>query len=181
MKKLIVLLTLITGFCRAQTRNMTHTFNFSSSHHQFYLEDKEAKGDTGSPNFWTDEAVTSMLAMELGIIGISTYSYGSVKGEITVLQNPVKDIDYSLYDYVAEGGIDISSGELQVVDCFSTGVKLSIKVTPGKYMIRVYGSNFSSVEDFDLENDSDNDYYKIEIWPDDNMERKILKQFKGFY
>ena len=156
---------------------MTQTFNFSSSHHQFYLEDKEAKGDTGSPNFWTDEAFTSMLAMESGIIGVSTYSYGSVKGEITVLQIPVKDIDYSLYDYVVEGGIDISSGELLIMDCLTSTVDLSIKVTPGKYRVRVYGSNFSSVEDFDLVNDSDNDYYKIEVWPDDDMERKVLKQF----
>ncbi|WP_417369412.1 hypothetical protein [Flavobacterium beibuense] len=177
MKKLIALLILITGFCSAQTQNITHTFNFYTEYHQFYLEDKEAKGDTGSPNFWTDEAFEARFATEQGIIAVGTYCYGNVKGEITVLQNPVKDIDYSLYDHVVEGGIDISSGELLIMDCPTSTVELTIKVTPGKYRVRVYGSNFKSVAETDLANESDNDYYKIEIWPDDDMERKVLKQF----
>lgn len=33
------------------------------------------------------------------------------------------------------------------------------------------------VKETDLANHTDNDFYKIEIWPDDNMERKVLKQY----
>jgi hypothetical protein len=162
-----------------QNHNMNHKFNFYTEYHQFYLEDKEKKEEINSSNFWSEEASNSKLAMAHGIIGINTHSYGNIKGDIEILDKPKENINYELYDHIVEGGINIESGELQILDCPTSQVEISLKVSPGKYRIRVYGSNFTSVKEADLANDTDNDYYKIEIWKSENMERKVLKQWNS--
>ncbi|MGQ2983163.1 hypothetical protein [Flavobacterium sp.] len=156
---------------------MKQTFEFYTQYNQFYIADKTSNYDTGSDSFWTDEAISQRLAIGNGIIGIGTYSYGYIKGEIKVIEKPEDFIDYHLYDNIVEGGITISSEELEILDCPDSNVELSLRITPGNYRVRVYGSNFSTVEEPDLAKDTDNDYYKIEIWPDNNMERKVLKQY----
>ncbi|MDM1360361.1 hypothetical protein HX012_02645 [Myroides marinus] len=158
---------------------MKYTLNFSTSYNQFYIADKLYSGDTDSDNFWTDESYHDRLVMESGILGVSTQSYGLIQGEVFLLQEPVKEIDFSKYDHIVEAGISIESGVLQILDCPNSSVELEIKIKPGKYRVRVYGSNFSSVKENDLSNSTDNDFYKIEIWPQDNVGRKVLKQYIG--
>lgn len=58
------------------------------------------------------------------------------------------------------------------MDCPNSSVELEVKVKPGNYRVRVYSSNLDTVID-----DDGDDYYKIEMWPDDNMERKVLKKY----
>lgn len=160
---------------------MKYKFNFYTEYRQFYLQDKNSNADTGSINFWTDEAFLGRLALEKGIIGVGTQSYGRIKGEIELVDKPSDDFNYDDYDHIVEGGIYIQSGELQIIDCPNSEVEVTLKLTPGKYRARVYGSDFGSVKEPDLAHDTDNDYYKIEIWPDDNMERKVLKQYVEHY
>lgn len=155
---------------------MKYRFNFYTSYNQFYLADKYTNANTGSEDFWTEKAFSDRLALEKGIIGVGIQSWGDVKGELHLLNVPSEVIDYSLYDHVVEGGINIQSGELQILNCPDGNLELSLKVNPGIYRIRVCGSNFASVEESDLANDTDNDYYRIEIWKSDDMERKVLKQ-----
>lgn len=156
---------------------MKYNINFYTQYNQFYIEDKGSNGNTGSSEFWYEEAFFNRLALGSGIIGVGTYSYGNIKGEIEILDKPTEYINFDLYDHIVEGGINIESGELQILDCPNNNIELSLKVKPGKYRIRVYGSNFNSVEQTDLANDTDNDYYKIEIWKSNDMERKVLKQW----
>ncbi len=160
-----------------KTNTMVHKFNFYTSYNQFYLENKETKANTGASDFWSDQSFLDGLALEKGVIGVSTRSYGVIKGEIEILDKPKESINFDLYDHIVEGGIDIDSGELQILNCPDSHLELSLKVTPGKYRIRIYGSNFASVKEHDLANDTDNDYYRIEMWKSDNMERKVLKRF----
>ena len=184
MKKYLILLSLIFLYqCHyLKNKNMKYKFNFYTQYNQFYLEDKEKKTEINPSTFWSEEAFNSKLALEKGIAGIGTHSYGNIKGEIEVLQKPTTNINYDLYDNIVGGSIDIESGELQSLDCPNNQVEFSLKLKPGKYRIRIYGSNFASVEETDLANDTDNDFYRIEVWPDDNdMERKILKQYAGSY
>lgn len=94
------------------------------------------------------------------------------------MEKPNTDADYNKYDHIVEGGINILSGELQILDCPNNHLELSLKVAPGKYRVRVYSSNLESVKETDLPNDSDKDYYRIEIWPSEEMERKVLKQYE---
>lgn len=158
------------------------SFKFSTQYNQFYLEDEkeENKGSTGSPEFWTDEAFKNRMALEKGIIGVGTESYGNIRGEIEVLDKPDIEKDYSKYDHIVEGGINIPSGKLYIKDCPTGHLELSLDVSPGKYRVRVYSSNLASVKENDLPHDTDKDYYRIEIWPSEDMERKVLKQYNNF-
>ena len=179
MKKILILLSLIL-LCQChpyKKTNMKQKFNFYTQYNQFYLEDKEKKENTNSGDFWSDEAFNAKLEMVYGIVAIGTHSYGNIKGEIEILDKPVENIDFKLYDHIVEGGINVESGELQILDCPTSSVELELKVKPGKYRVRIYGSNFASVKETDLAHDTDNDFYKIEMWPDNNMERKVLKQY----
>ena len=157
---------------------MKHSFEFQTSYNQFYIEDALHKTEIDD-DFWSESTFNSRLAHGNGILGVGTYGYGNIKGEIEVLHIPSFMIDFADYDHVVEGGIVLQSGELQILDCPFSNVELTLNVNPGKYRVRIYGSNFASVEEPDLWNDTDNDYYKIEIWPSNDMQIKVLKQWTG--
>lgn len=54
-----------------------------------------------------------------------------------------------------------------------------MKIEPGKYRVRIYSYNLDSIKVYDVPNDTDDDYYRIELWKsDDDMERKVLKQYE---
>lgn len=184
MKKNILLsiIGILMLSCSFNTKKntMKKEFKFHTEYNQFYLEDQGVTGDTESMDFWNEEAFKERMALMNGIIGVGTQSYGNIKGEIEVLEKPNLDIDYSKYDHVVEGGINIQSGELQILDCPNNNLELSIKVASGKYKVRIYSFNLTSVKERDLTNDTDNDYYRIELWRSDDMNRKVLKQFQEY-
>jgi hypothetical protein len=139
---------------------------------KFYTEDKKIKTEINPKEFWSEEAHSDRLAMENGILGIRTECYGPVKGELVVLKEVNEDVNFDLYDHIVEGGLKVSSGVIQVLDCPTSSVQSEIKIENGTYRVRVYSSNLSSVD-----GDEGDDYYKIEIWKDDNLERKVLKKY----
>ena len=61
------------------------------------------------------------------------------------------------------------------MDCPNSDVQLKIHIKSGTYRARIYSSNLLNA---DIDEDEGNDYYKIEIWPDNDLERKVLKRFK---
>lgn len=81
-------------------------------------------------------------------------------------------IDFDLYDHIVEGGIEIKSGTIQILDCPSSEIQLELSVKPGFYRTRIYSINLASVD-----GDEGEDFYKIEIWPDLEMDRKVLKRY----
>jgi hypothetical protein len=151
---------------------MRYELNFSTSHHQFFIGDKDYSQDTGDINFWTEEANNSRLAIGDGILGVGLECYGSFKGELILLDSKNEDIKFSQYDHIVEGGINVRTGILQVLDCPNSNIELEVNVNPEKYRVRIYSLDLRSVKD-----DSGDDYYIIEIWPDTNMERAVLKQY----
>lgn len=153
---------------------MNYKLDFKTQYNQFFICDKSSPGNTDSGSFWTDGTHNERLAIEEGIIGIGTQCYGHVNGELIVLKAENKQTDYNKYDHIVEGGLEIKSGVLQVLDCPNSEVELELKVNLGKYRVRVYSSNLASAN---IDEDEGNDYYKIEIWPDSNIERKVLKQY----
>lgn len=180
MKNLIwlVILMVIISCNPIKTKTMkVYKFKFDTQYNQFYIEDKGSEGNTNTPDFWNGDAFNERMALGKGVVAVGTQSYGNIKGEIEVLEKPNNDIDYSKYDHIVEGGINIQSGELQILDCPNSHLELSLKVEPAKYRVRVYSSNLSSVKETDLSNDTDNDDYRIEIWKSNDMERKVLKQY----
>jgi len=155
---------------------MTHKLNFYTQYNQFYISSDDAKSiDSG--NNWDDKALNDRLGILKNTLIVHTESYGDIKGEVIILEKPNDDIKFDLYDHIVEGGIEIESGFLNILDCPNITSQLRINLNPGKYRIRIYSSNLDSVEENDLANDNDNDFYKIEIWPENNMETRVLKKY----
>jgi len=181
MKNLFLISVISVLFSCSINKNKTMEkkyFKFSTQYNQFYVEDVNGKKkNTDSSNFWNEKAFDERLALENGVLGIGTQSYGNIKGDIEILEKPNSDINYSNYDHIVEGGLIISSGKLAILDCPNNEVELSLDIKPGKYKVRVYSSNLETVKETDLVNSTDNDYYHIEIWPSENMEQKVLKHY----
>ncbi|TGD56540.1 hypothetical protein [Flavobacterium humi] len=179
MKK-IIMISLLSIFlsCSPNKKNIMqkHQFNFYTQYNQFYLTSDNGSSLTQN-NSWDEKDYVDRLSSLKNFIAYFSESYGDIKGELIVLEKPTKEIDYNKYDHIVETGISVESGLLQVLDCPNSSVELEVKLKPGNYRVRIYGSNFASVKENDLAHDSDNDFYKIEVWPDDNMERKVLKQY----
>ena len=151
---------------------MKFPLDFYTSYSQFYIYDKDSEGGTGSVIFWTDDAFNDRLAIEEGVLGVETECYGPVKGELEILSTIQSNINTDIYDHIVEAGIEIKSGIIQILDCPTSTIQLEVEVDPGFYRARIYSSNLASVD-----GDEGDDFYRIEIWPDENMERKVLKRY----
>jgi hypothetical protein len=153
---------------------MKYQLDFYTEYNQFYICDKASERATGSDNFWTIAAYEDRMAQEKGVLGVGTQSYGHIKCELDILNTANNLLDTNQYDHIVEAGVKITSGILQVLSCPTSEVELEVKIKPGTYRIRVYSSKLSTA---DIDEDEGNDRYKIEIWPDTNMERKVLKRY----
>ena len=160
------------AFCFYLNLKMSFPFAFHTSHCQFYVYDKASPGETGSDGFWTESAFNDRLAVEKGVLGVGTECYGPVKGELYLLRVANDEVNFEDYDHIVEAGLEVKSGIIQILDCPTSGVELELEVVPGRYRARVYSMNLASVV-----GDEGNDFYKIEIWPDTTLNRKVLKRF----
>jgi len=156
-------------------------FNFDTQYNQFYLTSvgKDFNADNNKDMNTFTEDMNQRLGIEKNALIVFIESYGKVKGDIEILEKPKTNVDLSKYDHIVEGGIDVQSGQLQILDSPHSHIALTINVTPGKYRARIYSSNLASVKETDLPHDTDNDYYHIELWKSDDMERKVLKQYEN--
>jgi len=148
-------------------------FSFDTQYSQFYIVDSLCPKEIGRADFWTPEAYKDRLAIGKGILGIGTECYGPVKGEIEVLEKENEDFDINQFDHIVEGSIEIKSGNLTIEDCPTSTKQLEINVNPGAYRARIYSSNLESVEGGEM----GDDYYRIELWPSNDMTRKVLKEY----
>jgi hypothetical protein len=127
--------------------------------------------DTGSDEFWTDEAFKDRLAIERGVIGVGTECYGPVRGELELLDKENTNFDPKLYDHIVEAGLEINSGIIQIQDCPNSSIELEIKVQPDSYRFRIYSLNLDSVN-----GDEGDDFYRIEVWKNQNLVKKVIKR-----
>ena len=171
---LMVCILFVSGTAFRNRPTGKYKLDFFTSNNQFYLCDSAYKGSTGSPDFWTPDAYKARLSTAYDILGISTESFGHIKAELEVLDQADTQTNFNKYDHVAEAGITIQSGLLQVLNFPQYKSCLKLIIAPGKYRVRIYSSGLANV---DTEADEGQDYYRIAMWPDNNMERKVLKQF----
>jgi hypothetical protein len=148
-----------------------HKLDFYTQYSQFYICDGSSPLKTDSDEFWTDEAHESRLAVE-GILGVGTECYGPVKGELEILNEENKTLITDLFDHVVEGGLEIKSGRLIILDCPNSSIELDIPLTNGIYRVRVYSSNLASVD-----GDEGDDFYRIEIWKGAGPLRNVIKKY----
>jgi hypothetical protein len=150
---------------------MQHKLNFKTQYNQFYISSDNAKSLT-TVSEWDEEAYKERLGIFKNLLIVHTESYGSIKGEIVFLKEKNESFNYDLYDHIVEGNIEILSGRIQILDCPNSLVELEIPIKSGKYRVRVYSMNLSSVE-----GEEGDDYYKIEIWESSETGIKVLKIF----
>ncbi len=150
---------------------MKNKLKFDTGHNQFYLTSDDMENLTSDAI--SHQAFDDRLGMVPNTTVVYTECYGPVKGELTIIESPPVSSNFSSYDHVVEGALSIGSGILKVVDCPFNTTELELKVNPGNYRVRVYSSNLASVV-----GDEGNDYYKIEMWPSDDMERRVLKRYE---
>lgn len=104
---------------------------------------------------------------------ICTESYGHIKGELFELNEERKNIDWDKYDHIVDGSIDVKSGVIQILDCPNSAVAFEIKVNPGMYIIRIY---FWNMTGYDTDEDEGSEYYTIELWPGEQIEKEYIKR-----
>jgi len=153
---------------------MKYQLDFYTQFNQFYLTSDMGSVLAQNSLNWSDDAYKDRLGTLKNTLVLFSGSYGHIKGELDVLDHPNTHSDYSEYEHVVEGGIDAHSGVFEILDCPNSTVILKVKINPGNYRVRVYSANLSSS---DIDEDEGNDYYKIEIWPDNNIKRKVLKRY----
>ncbi|WP_438967279.1 hypothetical protein [Flavobacterium sp.] len=154
---------------------MNHELSIFTQYGQFYIADKyaELEHDTSNPNFWNDEAFNDRLAIDNGILGVSIQNDEALANiEIEILESKVTEDDFSNFDHVVEGSLEIKSGKLQIQDCPNSTVELEIDVEPSWYRIRISSLNFEKAYQEDPE-----DKYIIKIWKENHSERKVFKRW----
>lgn len=153
---------------------MKFSLDFTTSYGQFYLNDKD-QGDTGSPDFWTNEAFNDKLAVERGVLGISLEnSEGIVQGELEILTSKSLVSDFNDFDHVVEATLEIKTGFLQINDCPFSNLVLEEKIENGNYRVCIYYCNLESGY-----SENPKDFYKIEMWRDTFVDRYVLKRFEN--
>ncbi len=142
-----------------------------ADYRQFYLSDSETQGPS---NFWTPQSDLDALAVEPGIIGVSTARYAFVPVEIELCHSqPVNDL--AKWDHVVDCSIEIPSGKLVVDGCTAFGDDSPyILVDPGCYQVRVY---YGGLESAAWDDPDGEDYYKIALWPGQPTEAKVIKRY----
>lgn len=135
----------------------THQFVVYAGYHQFYLKDENAAGSTGASDFWTQEAYERMLAINPGIIGVGTGSYGNVPVAVEIYANE-PPIDTGNWDLAMEASIELNSGQLLICGC-PDELAGQIALIPGIYQVRIHYGGLETVE-----NEEGDDYYRIFLW-----------------
>ncbi len=148
-----------------------HHFQLFADYFQFYLQDGEADGDLSAS--WTDEAVQCLLALAPGTIGVGTVRDTDVPVTVEVRDEAPVESDYSPWDQINEGSIEVPSGRLVVAGCtdyFPDAAR--VLITPGTYRARIYYGQLDSLREDGLEGD---DHYRVVLWPAPTSPRRLLK------
>lgn len=150
---------------------MKQQFELFADYFQFYLQDEQSKGDLS--NSWTKKAVSELLAVAPGVIGVGTVRNMDVSVEVEVLDAQPDD-SLDKWDHVTEASLEVPSGRIIITGCTDSFPDAArITVNPGTYKVRIYYGALGSVDEFRLDGD---DHYRVALWIDVNkIEPKVLK------
>ena len=174
--KALLFTCIFLNSCTSQNHIKSVNVNlaFYTSYNQFYVTDKDSYGDIGR-NFWTQEALDSHLAISNGILGVSMESYANARCQIKILKSKPIILDLSKYDHIVEAGLQINSGIIQILNCPNSNVVFESDLPIGHYRVRVSSKGLTGISS-DVSNLDRDDYYVIEIWPDNSLKKQVLKQ-----
>jgi len=110
---------------------MKFELKFTTDYGQSYINDKNATGNTGSENFWADQAFRGKLAEKDGLIGIAiANNEGKVECEFDILDSKSLTKDFSAFDQVV-ASIKIHYRVLQILDCPHSEIEIETESENG--------------------------------------------------
>lgn len=175
MKTVLLSLIFLLSSC-VSLKNQTENFEFISFYGQFYLQDKNAEINPQKYNF-NNKDLENRIAQFGDEIVIFTQTYENIKGSYKVLDKKPHNSEFNKYDHIVEGSIIIKNSELDIFAWGENTPNKKINLKNGNYRVRILCSNFNTVKERDLQNDTDNDFYEILIWKSKEKGVKVLKKY----
>lgn len=154
---------------------MKYKFNLFADYFQFYLQDEQSDGNLS--HSWTEQALSNMLAIAPGVVGVGTVRNMDVPVELEVLDSQ-PDNNFEAWNHVTEASLAVLSRQIVIAGCtdyFPDAARITVE--PGTYRARVYYGGLDSVDVWKLDGD---DHYKVVLWLNADMtEPKVLKRWKA--
>ena len=147
------------------------TFNLFADYFQFYLQDEAVDGDLSDS--WTDEAVTRLLAVAPGTVGVGTVRNMEVPVTLELLASE-PPLDVAIYDHIVEGSLSVGGRNLVIAGCTDyVPDAAKIQIEPGSYRVRACFSGLEALSEDGLDGE---DRYHLQIWPAPPAEVAVIKQ-----
>jgi hypothetical protein len=148
-----------------------HDLLFFTEYYQFYIQDADTKAQTDTTDFWNEAADKNRMAFGEGLLGVTVAKYAEINVEVRISDaQPIKDLTA---DHIVEAPLQLASGKLQIKNCTNNDTVLEKEMKKGKYAVRVSSHKLDTVF-----NDKGDDYYVVEIWKSEDVELKLLKEWK---
>ena len=149
----------------------SYSYSLFADYYQFYLQDEPVKGDLSDA--WTNDAVSNLLAVAPGTIGVGTVRNMDVPVEVKIVESePMETFDE--WDQVNECDIEIQSGTIVIAGCtdyFPDAAR--IQVEPGSYRARLYYGQLNSLSEDGLDGD---DHYRVVLWKREPKGMEVVKK-----
>lgn len=147
----------------------TYKLELFADYFQFYLQDETVTGDLSDS--WNEEAISRLLAITDGTIGVGTVRNAEVPVEIVIADRETNE-DLTEWDKVNECSISIPSGKIIIAGCMDYLPDAKrIDVPKGIYRARIYYGKLNKISEDGLEGE---DNYKIVLWMD-SAYREIIQ------
>ena len=135
-------------------------FSMFTQYGQFYIADRSFKGDTGHPNFWSNDAFNDRLAIADGILGVSIENdHAIANGTLVIHDSKIEDLNFAKFDHIVEGSLLLTTGTLQILDCPNFQAEITIELAPGWYRVRISSLGLTKAYQESPENT-----YLIDVW-----------------
>ncbi len=146
-------------------------YQLFADYFQFYLQDEGTTGDLSAS--WTEEAVSRLLAVTQGAVGVGTVRNMTVPVTVEIRDGEPND-DPTPWDQINECTLEVPSGRIVVAGCtdyFPDAAR--IEVPPGSYRARLYYGNLDTISPDGLEGE---DHYKLVLWRAEPGPVRVIKQ-----
>lgn len=140
---------------------------------QFYIQDESVEGNLGES--WDDNAVSRLLALAPGIIGVRTVRNMDVPVTLEILNEYPELESNSSYDQVNECSIEVCSGKIVIAGCtdYFPDAK-RVELDNGWYRVRILYENLTELSDDGLDG---NDKYILKMWKEETERPvEVIKQ-----
>jgi hypothetical protein len=145
-------------------------FAVLADYHQFYLWDRGMVNQ--APEEYTDEDVWRRIKTGPHVVVIQPARNTTVPVEVEVY-GADPGFDATTWDHIAEAGLHLPTGRLQVHEC-TGGPVAEFTVTPGWYRVRSLHGGLGTIDGSGLEG---GDHYRVVLWPAPSAEVQVIKQW----